>query len=529
MYNQLFHRTHRFLYDVFKFPKFISSLSRFNSTIVTLNSDPKVKTVQDRKGEESFSEEEEEEAAVLNKEGFPDMFSIEPKDNSSSHPWPEWVNLMEHLSKKGYYHERNEYPFGQNEMSNKDSNLIRTACLNFGRDRFDVIRYLSKKDIRVIVRCGCPSLDRKVVNSGKRLRAYLGIDERNVCSSCCLRGSCERAYVNSRKDEGGRTVDVMRILMTYGLNPVIGSVENKLALNKRLKNSVRKLLTETVEFSNEELDTTSPEKTSLKGASYLEHSIQPQTGQITVPMKKGDWICPTCNFMNFAKNAKCLRCEGFSQQRLKRSAEDQDHPPSKRGDWLCGKCNLLNFAKNTRCFQCKEKPSNRHLGPGEWECESCNYVNFRKNMACINCDWKRPKASNYSDNSAQRQSAGLHQPYSMSFARHDGRSDKQFSDRQERQSQKPDTKFWSSEESNEDESCLSSFNPELVDFSIPGDEFDISQDPQAREKWEEDMSKVRRIVSAERENNTEIPKKLGSLQSAEDSEMDDWFGHRNKL
>lgn len=27
---------------------------------------------------------------------------------------------------------------------------------------------------------GCPSLDRKVVNSGKRLRAYVGIDEGNV-------------------------------------------------------------------------------------------------------------------------------------------------------------------------------------------------------------------------------------------------------------------------------------------------------------------------------------------------------------
>jgi len=28
---------------------------------------------------------------------------------------------------------------------------------------------------------GCPSLDRKVVNSGKRLRAHVGIDEGDVC------------------------------------------------------------------------------------------------------------------------------------------------------------------------------------------------------------------------------------------------------------------------------------------------------------------------------------------------------------
>ena len=32
----------------------------------------------------------------------------------------------------------------------------------------------------VIVALGCPSLDRKVINSGKCLRAYTGIDEGNV-------------------------------------------------------------------------------------------------------------------------------------------------------------------------------------------------------------------------------------------------------------------------------------------------------------------------------------------------------------
>lgn len=46
---------------------------------------------------------------------------------------------------------------------------------------FVTYRYLSKKDIKVIAGCGCPSIDRKVVNSGKRLRAYVGIDEGNVC------------------------------------------------------------------------------------------------------------------------------------------------------------------------------------------------------------------------------------------------------------------------------------------------------------------------------------------------------------
>lgn len=45
-------------------------------------------------------------------------------------------------------------------------------------------RYLSRKDIHVIAACGCPSINRKVVNSGKRLRAYVGIDEGNVLDIC---------------------------------------------------------------------------------------------------------------------------------------------------------------------------------------------------------------------------------------------------------------------------------------------------------------------------------------------------------
>lgn len=35
-------------------------------------------------------------------------------------------------------------------------------------------------DIHDIVSCGCPSMDRKIVNSGKRLRAFVGIEEGDV-------------------------------------------------------------------------------------------------------------------------------------------------------------------------------------------------------------------------------------------------------------------------------------------------------------------------------------------------------------
>lgn len=56
-----------------------------------------------------------------------------------SHSWPEWVELMEKLLKGGYFHQIG-HPFGRAEMGPKEVNQIRTACLNFARHRFHLIR-----------------------------------------------------------------------------------------------------------------------------------------------------------------------------------------------------------------------------------------------------------------------------------------------------------------------------------------------------------------------------------------------------
>ncbi|KAJ6312723.1 hypothetical protein OIU77_014281 [Salix suchowensis] len=154
-----------------------------------------------------------------------------------SHPWPEWVDLMELLLRRGYF-EADGNPVGNKELGSKDVGCIRTACLNFARDRSGLIRYFSRKDIGHM----------------------LGINEGHVCSSCNLRGDCERAYVKAREDEGGRTVDVMRILLTYGLDYVSCTVENKpCQKNKMVKESVRRLLKELVGLSNDELDSDLPQ------------------------------------------------------------------------------------------------------------------------------------------------------------------------------------------------------------------------------------------------------------------------------
>lgn len=63
----------------------------------------------------------------------------ESRDFRILHPWPEWVELMEYLLKKGYFGGQ-DCLLRNRELSSKESNQIRTACLNFARDRFDLVR-----------------------------------------------------------------------------------------------------------------------------------------------------------------------------------------------------------------------------------------------------------------------------------------------------------------------------------------------------------------------------------------------------
>ncbi|XP_068661763.1 uncharacterized protein [Aristolochia californica] len=400
----------------------------------------------------------------------------------------------------------------------KDSKRIRTACLKFARDRFDLLRYFSRKDVHLVAGIGCPSLDRKIVNSGKRLRAHVGIEEGKVCSFCNLRGNCERAYVKASEDEGGRTVDVMRICLTYGMDHIINSVENEQCKSRSVKKSVRRLISQMVEFSARELNSS-----KLKGKPNM---VQSNLGrsETKVPMKQGDWICPKCNFLNFAKNIRCLQCEGLFQERLQKLAEGQEHLPMKMGDWICDKCNFLNFAKNTKCLLCKEKPSNRQLNPGEWECPSCNYVNFKRNNMCLKCSWKRPKASNFEGNTKMwphKDQNHIDHPR-VNFVSNSEDNDRGSAE----------TDVWSHVEEDEEDDWsglqkLSYFE----DFPIVGGNSSVSRDPTERDRWKIEMSNRNKSLSRFRKmegNEEQVSMKLkrgpkfGEL--SDDDEMACWFG-----
>ncbi|KAJ4848373.1 hypothetical protein Tsubulata_020440 [Turnera subulata] len=343
-----------------------------------------------------------------------------PLPERQPHPWPEWVTFVDRLKSKGYF-----AGDASAESVYTDVNQLKDPCLSFARDRYDVFKSLSVPDIQTVVEGGCPNLLRKSVNSAKRLRAHLRLDEAEVCSQCNLRGSCDRAYVILKDNESdARTVDIVRLLLVYALDPLVFSGE-KSPDRGLIEASVRKLLSEMIELSETERDPSLP-KPSLKvsqkeprvnyDSDKLSRDVEMKRGDWMCPkcdfmnfarnlrclncneegpkkvggddvvMKKGDWICPECSFMNFSRNFKCLKCK--AEGPLRAGVNDQE---MKKGDWNCSKCGFMNFANKKACLRCRETRPKRELLPGDWECPKCDYLNYSRNAACKKCNEERPK------------------------------------------------------------------------------------------------------------------------------------------
>ncbi|KAJ6843933.1 zinc finger protein VAR3, chloroplastic [Iris pallida] len=326
--------------------------------------------------------------------------------SSLAHPWPEWDQFLEKMKSKGYFHRTIETAAGDDKSDGagggggeavsggrgffSDQNRVKNACLTFARERFDILRSLPKGEIKTVVECGCPNLMRKTVNSAKRLRAFLKLDEGDVCGACSLRGSCDRAYAIATEDEGACTVDVMRILMTYSVDPVLRSGVANPSIKDHVHESARKLLAELTKLS----DTTVSPDLPAPAAQHSGQKEPSQKSQITnrnkpsqdVEMKKGDWLCPRCKFLNFARNVRCLKCKEDGPKRVNFGDTEM-----KLGDWSCPQCEFMNFARNKKCFRCQESRPERELNPGEWECPSCDFVNFRGNKVCKKCNQDRPE------------------------------------------------------------------------------------------------------------------------------------------
>lgn len=304
---------------------------------------------------------------------------LRKKEVELVHPWPEWIEFMERLVQQNYFDHRRKdedrmiegLGFDTVDAVEECSDFVRdwksvhTAVLNFGRDRFDIFRSLGRQDIQMLVGYGCASSDRKVVFSSKLLRKYVHLDEGDVCSSCSLRSSCDKAYLVTNKEDEARTIDIVRVLLTYGFEPIDGSVVNKSLIKKKsTKTAIRKLLHEVVKLSSVPIDPNLPPPIIKKRPPKVKQPPPPprrRIGRDDIEMKKGDWLCPKCDFMNFAKNSICLQCDA--------------------------------------------KRPKRQLLPGEWECPQCNFLNYRRNMACFHCEHKRP-ADEFTENEMQDRRRG---------------------------------------------------------------------------------------------------------------------------
>ncbi|CAI0380627.1 unnamed protein product [Linum tenue] len=313
-------------------------------------------------------------------------------ESLNPHPWPEWVSFVNRLKTKGYILEAQQ---PDDELAYRDMNQVKDACLSFGRDRYDIFNSLSEPDIQTLVDSGCPNLLRKAVNSAKRLRAYLRLDEGDVCGACNLRGSCDRAYIILKdKEAEARTVDLVRIILFYALDPLVISDGQRPAGRENVEGAARKLLSEMVELSER---TAAPEPlkpAATKSGNRKIQFVHEAGGQRSedVEMKRGDWMCPKCNFLNFARNKRCLKCK----EEGPKSTVSNDME-MKKGDWLCSECNFMNFARNISCRQCNvERPKRVGVNDvvmkkGDWTCPQCEFMNFASNKACLSCKGPRPK------------------------------------------------------------------------------------------------------------------------------------------
>ncbi|WOL18697.1 hypothetical protein Cni_G27494 [Canna indica] len=254
--------------------------------------------------------------------------------SSPAHPWPEWPRLIDFLFAGGYRDRRvsaavedgDDDSWVAGEEPTEDFAKAAEACLLFARERPELLRSLEKKDIEIIVDKGSPFLFKNGANSTRRLKSFISGDGNSVLES-----------------QSVKTFDIMRYLLSYACKPFSSKDEEFIKVRQHIEKSVRRLLAELVNVSTAGEESASAESTA--NSTSLSQQLARPPGQ------------------NFEM---------------------------KRGDWICRKCSFLNFARNMKCFECNDSRPKRVLTGGEWECPQCDFYNYGRNMSCLRCDFKRP-------------------------------------------------------------------------------------------------------------------------------------------
>lgn len=96
-----------------------------------------------------------------------------------------------------------------------------------------------------------------------------------------------------KESEGAaRTVDIVRILLFYALDPLVTSGE-KPPGRELVEVSARKLLSELVKLSDKPIDPSLAKPAAVPPRHKQQHKNSTDDEMLqTVQRKKGDWVCP---------------------------------------------------------------------------------------------------------------------------------------------------------------------------------------------------------------------------------------------
>jgi hypothetical protein len=136
------------------------------------------------------------------------------------------------------------------------------------------------------------------------------------------------------------------------------------------------------------------------GVSGMETTCHQETRKFE--RKEGDWDCPTCQHMNFAKRDSCRSCGTLKEGINNGHVQQQQDPTTKRAqDWACLGCNFENFGRNIVCLRCRSPRmmvarggfSGTKSSGNDWAC-SCGEIVFGSRFACRNCGTPRSSVTN---------------------------------------------------------------------------------------------------------------------------------------
>lgn len=88
-------------------------------------------------------------------------------------------------------------------------------------------------------------------------------------------------------------------------------------------------------------------------------------------MSGGDWLCGSCQYVNFKKRDLCQRCSnpkyggGTDASSCPYGLQAQ-RPEALAGDWYCsgGNCGAHNYASRTSCYRCGSTKDDYYGGYG---------------------------------------------------------------------------------------------------------------------------------------------------------------------